>query len=115
MVESWKDVPDYPNAESSETEYEPNKMIETVKKVFVWVGVAGIVLSAVFIPFAYPKPEAPTNTGSVAPRSEVEVLTEELNALNLRRAPLIESCGQLKATEKEIKLRTDRLSEIRNK
>lgn len=115
MVESWKDVPDSPNAERTEKEDEPNKMIETAKKVLVWVAVAGIALSAIFLPFAYTKQEEPTQTVIVAPRSEVEVLTDELNSLNLRRAPLIEACGQLKATESEIRLRTDRLSEIRNK
>lgn len=79
------------------------------------VSIIAVVTTSAILITNLEEPKPVSNTGTVAPRSEVEVLTDELNALNLLRAPLIESCGRLKATESEIRLRTDRLSEIRNK
>lgn len=103
-----------PDDAKNETEYETS---ETKPWLTIDNGIRlAFVLALVAIAFLImrPAPKVETKQETV-PRSESSILTEELNALNLKRAPLIDACSNLKATEAEIKLRTDRLSEIRNK
>ena len=105
---SWNDIPDAPKPSDEPEEEEKEPLVSEKNALRVTV-----LLAIVAIAFLLMKPEPqPTET---VHRSEASVLTEELNALNLRRAPLIESCAQLKEVESSIRLRTDRLSEMRNK
>lgn len=103
LVREAGEYPDPPTEEGPETP-EPGPAIPPyVVKILSVVSVVALVVSAIFLPFAYPKPEETpkAGTGAAIPKTEAETLYERLNHLNAEDAKEWGACGRQEARKKE--------------